>query len=217
MDKKKKATKTLLWRDSFDGGTGGTIHRSFWRVHDGHWGRTLQLGVLMSIVEKARLTAISEHEGQTYGDKPYSYHLEQVAEIAKQWGPHAEAAAWLHDVLEDTEMVEEELQRDFPPPIPTIINLLTDADIPNRKLRKKITYEKLSVLCAEGPEGLALLVKLADRLANVRQCVESENWGLLSIYRKEQKAFREAVYRTNQPENLWSELEKLLKRGRKRR
>lgn len=31
----------------------------------------------MNIVEKARLTALSEHEGQMYRDKPYSYHLEQ--------------------------------------------------------------------------------------------------------------------------------------------
>lgn len=60
MDKKKKATKNLLWRDSFQGGTGGTTNRSFWRVHDGHWGRTLLLEIRKSNIGGSAQASILE-------------------------------------------------------------------------------------------------------------------------------------------------------------
>jgi (p)ppGpp synthase/HD superfamily hydrolase len=170
----------------------------------------------MNLVEKARYFALSEHEGQTYGNRPYSEHLREVAEIARRWGPEAEAAAWLHDVLEDTETMEHEIREEFPKTVAAIVCLVTDADADNRKTRKRLTYERLSFLPDTGTEGLALLVKLADRLANVRNCVATRNWGLLTMYRREHKAFKEAIYRVGQPRSLWGELDGYMKRRKKR-
>jgi (p)ppGpp synthase/HD superfamily hydrolase len=161
-------------------------------------------------VEHAKKLASSKHDGQRYGDKPYTVHLEAVANIAKHWGYFAEAIAWLHDILEDTEMTEDDLGCEFPPPVSQIVSHLTDSEGPNRKTRKALTYERLSRLSDGDPfEALALLVKLADRLANVRNCVATDNRGLLSMYRKEGQAFKEAVYRESQPSELWEELETL--------
>jgi len=169
----------------------------------------------MNLVKRAKLLALSRHEGQKYGDEPYSVHLEAVADIARQWGEVPEIVAWLHDILEDTDMTEEELEREFPPPIPNIVKHLTDSEGPNRKTRKKLTYDRLFELSDEEPfEAMALLVKLADRLANVRHCILSDNQGLLKMYRKESQTFEEAVYRESQPETLWVELNGLYHGGK---
>ena len=169
-----------------------------------------------TMIEKAKKLALSEHGDQTYGDVPYSVHLGHVAAIASAFGPVAEAAAWLHDVLEDTEISEEELEREVPKSVLTIVKLVTDADGPNRKTRKTLTYEKLFFLSDKGDEGLALLVKLADRLANVRNCVATHNWKLLNMYRKESMDFKTAVYRKSQPQRLWDELTKLSRKREKK-
>lgn len=60
------------------------------------------------LVERARLFAIAAHAatGQTrkYTGEPYWRHPEEVARLVSQFGhtPEMLAAAWLHDVVEDT-------------------------------------------------------------------------------------------------------------------
>jgi len=54
------------------------------------------------------------HAGQMYGDKSYMYHLDIVVEsIKRKWGDGNRAllaVAVLHDILEDTDLTEEELK-----------------------------------------------------------------------------------------------------------
>lgn len=55
----------------------------------------------------ARAVAIALHAGQTdKAGKPYIEHPQRVAEAVRNagGGPHAIAAAWLHDVVEDTDV-----------------------------------------------------------------------------------------------------------------
>ena len=54
------------------------------------------------------------HAGQMYGDQSYMYHLNAVVEsIKRKWGDGNRAllaVAILHDILEDTDLTEEELK-----------------------------------------------------------------------------------------------------------
>ena len=64
----------------------------------------------MSIVEKARLFATSAHaavgQKRKYTNEPYIVHPAEVAKLVEDVGGTQEmiAAAWLHDVIEDTQV-----------------------------------------------------------------------------------------------------------------
>lgn len=93
----------------------------------------------------------------------------------------------------------------FSESISELVQSVTDEAGHNRKGRKRLTNEKLSRLPAA---SIALRVKLADRVANVRSCVQEQNKGLLRMYQN----FRAAVYRPESGgEDLWEELGQLLK------
>jgi (p)ppGpp synthase/HD superfamily hydrolase len=63
--------------------------------------------------QKARTWAISQHGNQKYGEHPYSVHLDAVANIAKPFGELAEVVAYLHDVVEDTDVTIEQVSAEF--------------------------------------------------------------------------------------------------------
>ena len=164
----------------------------------------------------ARAFAIRAHGDQKYGDLPYSAHLDDVADVVSRMEvPEGQspwsfrAAAYLHDVLEDTETTRWRLSNAFGPQVADLVHAVTDEPGPNRKARKAATYPKIR---AFGTAAVAL--KLADRIANVRRCVEAGG-GLLEMYRKEQREFRAALFREGELTEAWAELEDLLggKRG----
>lgn len=84
-----------------------------------------------SIVEKARIFAVERHGDQKYGnDLPYEWHLEKVAALAKRLGYREEiqAAAWLHDVVEDTPTSLDEVCDLFGDTIASIVASVTYSD-----------------------------------------------------------------------------------------
>jgi (p)ppGpp synthase/HD superfamily hydrolase len=159
-------------------------------------------------VERAREFALAAHGSQKYGEHPYSFHLDAVAEIARPYGDDAMVVAYLHDTVEDTATKIEDVQRLFGPKVAACVSLLTDEPGPDRKSRKARTYAKLAQV--RGETELALTVKAADRLANVRACVADRNDGLLETYRREHPTFRSAAYRAGMCEPLWLELDALI-------
>lgn len=158
--------------------------------------------------QEARLFAVEAHAGQKYGERPYSYHLDQVAAIAAPYGEEAVVIAYLHDTAEDTPVTLDEIEGRFGAKVAACVALLTDEAGANRKERKAKTYAKLSVV--HGPHEIALLVKAADRLANVRACIQDRQQRLWELYRSEHVAFRSAAYRPGLCDPLWAELETLL-------
>jgi guanosine-3',5'-bis(diphosphate) 3'-pyrophosphohydrolase len=156
----------------------------------------------------ARSFAIAAHGDQKYGDRPYSFHLDAVASLVAPYGEEAVAIAYLHDVLEDTAVTPEQVQGEFGAGVAACVGLLTDEAGANRKERKAKTYAKLANVC--GYEELALLVKAADRLANVRACIHDQKRNLWEVYRGEHPAFRAAAYRAGQCDPLWAELDSLV-------
>jgi guanosine-3',5'-bis(diphosphate) 3'-pyrophosphohydrolase len=161
--------------------------------------------------QQARAFAIAAHAEQKYGDRPYSFHLDAVAALAAPYGEEAVVVAYLHDTAEDTPTTIEEIENKFGPKVATCVALLTDEPGANRKERKAKTYAKLAGV--HGPNELALLVKAADRLANVSACIQDRKKGLWQVYQSEQAAFRSSAYRAGLCELLWTELEVLLTEG----
>lgn len=156
----------------------------------------------------ARAFAVAAHGAQQYGKHPYSYHLDAVAALVEPYGDEAVAVAYLHDTVEDTAVTLAEIEQRFGPHVAACVALLTDEPGTSRKERKAKTYAKLAA--AQEALELALLVKAADRLANVRACLADRRLDLLQIYRSEQAAFRTAAWRPHLCQPLWAELDALL-------
>lgn len=153
----------------------------------------------------ARTFAIQAHGEQQYGNAPYVTHLDEVAQLARPFGEVAEVIAYLHDVVEDTPVTAKQLEANFGAFVATCIAILSDEPGRNRKERKAATYQKMARVT--GKEQLALLVKAADRLANTRACIRSDNQKMWQLYLSEYAAFRQAVYRPDLCEAIWCELD----------
>ncbi len=114
--------------------------------------------------------ATQKHAGQFRADgvTPYICHPIKVAELVKQYKKsskldHIIAAALLHDTLEDTYTSYRELIDNFGEIVASIVIELTTADYMS-DLVGKSNYLKTR-MCIMSP--YALVVKLADRLANI--------------------------------------------------
>ncbi|WP_086932093.1 HD domain-containing protein [Agarilytica rhodophyticola] len=157
------------------------------------------------MITLAREFAIQRHGSQKYGEHPYINHLEAVADIATPYGDTAIIIAYLHDVVEDTDTSLEEIETRFGIFIANCVAILTDEPGDSRKERKAKTYKKMREV--SGDLEMALIVKAADRLSNVRACVADKNTRLLDIYKDEHKVFKKSVYRPDLCEPIWRDIE----------
>ena len=165
------------------------------------------------LVTKARKHAEEAHRDQKYGLCPYLRHLEDVAAIVASHGDEAMAIAYLHDVLEDVKgATVRELVETFGTKIAECVKICTDEPGENRPERKRKTNAKMAGV--KGDLEIALVVKAADRLANVRESVRSSlldpDNKHLPKYRAEHPEFRLAAHRPGLCDEIWAELDKLL-------
>lgn len=167
-------------------------------------------------VAHARGLAVQAHADQMYGDQPYCYHLDAVAALVSEWAPEVRVWAYLHDVLEDvpTSVNDGQYWRTristlFGERILKGCELLRDEPGLNRKARKAATHAKHAAIKAEFSQ--VLIVKIADRLANLRYCVALGDSKRLKMYCSEHAAFRDAVYRRDLAINLQDELDRLIR------
>jgi (p)ppGpp synthase/HD superfamily hydrolase len=137
--------------------------------------------------------AAEAHAGQLYGDKPYTYHLMRVSDVARQYGADSFAltCCFLHDVIEDTDYTKEDLVERFGEATAHVVDLLTN------KRSKEETFSQIRL------SRMAVFVKLCDRIANMRE-VPSK-----SKYKKEYPLFKKTLYRKGEFENIWKELDEL--------
>jgi len=159
------------------------------------------------LVERARELALEAHGEQRYGTRPYHVHLDAVAELVEECGEEAQALAYLHDVVEDTPVQVEAIAAAFGRRIADCVALLSDEPGGSREERKRKSYARMTR--ASGDLELALVVKAADRLANMRACVADGNDELLAVYKEEHAAFRAAAHREGLCPKLWSEMEEI--------
>ena len=156
-----------------------------------------------SVEEDAKAMATAAHQGQFYGDGPYTVHLQSVRDILVAFGYEGEllVAAWLHDILEDTSVTMEEVQDHFGPMVASMVWAVTGIG-PNRKLRNQAAYEKLRAL------PVAVTLKLADRIANSEASLKT-NARHLEMYRREMPEFETALGEHGDPE-MWDRLRAVL-------
>ena len=169
--------------------------------------------VLPPLAADARAFAIDAHGGQRYGAHPYVVHLDDVVEILAGLPARDEPtliAGYLHDVVEDTPVTLTQVGQRFGEGVARCVDLLTDAPGRNRKERKAATYARLAEVPPDAPEGRALVVKAADRLANARRCVADDEPRLLAMYQGEHPTFRSAAWRPALVDPLWQELDAIL-------
>ncbi len=146
------------------------------------------------LVAKARSLALSAHGNQCYGNRPYEEHLRAVVKVLRRFGvvlgqddgTELICAAWLHDTREDTEVRNSSIVAEFGHRIADIVERVTDEPGENRKARKRATYPKIV------ESDAAVIVKLADRIANVEDAAAS-NPRLFSMYAAEHEEFSEAL------------------------
>lgn len=170
------------------------------------------------MTEKAKDFAFKAHGKQLYGTSPYSIHLHDVVNITvRAHDPvlhpgFLEEVAWLHDVLEDTEVTAEELEEKFGSFVTRSVQMITDPpDVANRKARKTRANATFAILSVEDiTERAALIVKTADRLANITHSNAVGDEGKLKMYRLEHVAFKLAVKRSGLLPSFWERMESKL-------
>ena len=177
----------------------------------------------------ARNIAFQLHADQMYDEKnslDYRFHLNQVISMVYNYGFIAEMIAALHDSIEDTyiteqtlmtwlvtELVNLQLVKDYSFAVSISkfvahsVYLLSDEDGVNRKERKLKTNIKLSNIKEE--YMVVLLVKIADRIANMTYSYNGDNKSKMKMYFKEFEAFRNAVYRDYLPIEIVEKLDKV--------
>lgn len=164
------------------------------------------------LAERAKQYAIKAHGSQQYGELPYSYHLQRVSEIIREYHQHFDethfdyivAAAWLHDVVEDTPVTFEDVRDEFGSKIARTVLAVTNQPGKNRRERATHTYPKIM---AAGRDAVA--VKLADRIANTEHSLK-HNHRMFSMYRKEYPKFRKALRIPGELKKMWARLDVMM-------
>jgi (p)ppGpp synthase/HD superfamily hydrolase len=158
------------------------------------------------IVVKAKAFAEDAHKDQMYGNIKYIYHLMEVRNRVCNYGETCEILAYLHDIVEDTNISLEEIQKEFGEKVAECVYVITDPKGKNRKERKSKSNIKLSFTTIKE----VLIVKPADRLSNTINSLYN-NEGLFEMYKKEYPAFRAAVHREGLCDDLWEHLDRVNK------
>lgn len=150
-----------------------------------------------NVVAKAAVFAMEAHLGQRRKDgEDYWRHLANVADLVRWAGLDEEviAAAWLHDVLEDTPVKYSAISAEFGPRIALLVAEVTDAAKPedgNRATRVAINRAHLA---KASPDGMSL--KLADLIDNTKTIVEVDP-NFARVYLREKEQLLPYLYKGN--------------------
>ena len=152
----------------------------------------------MDIIEKARVFATSAHHAvsqvRKYTGEPYISHPAELVELLREHGIADQqmlAAAWLHDVVEDTGVTIDLIEFEFGRGVADLVAGLTDVSRPedgNRKARKAIDRAHTA---AQSPA--CKTIKLADLISNTKSIVERDP-EFAKVYLAEKRQLLEVLY-----------------------
>jgi GTP pyrophosphokinase len=133
-----------------------------------------------TMIIRAAVLAESAHGNQRRkSGEPYVTHPIAVAHIAASLGLDATtiSAALLHDAVEDTVVTLGDLRRDFGEAVATVVDGVTKLDrlhFDSKEAQQAATIRKMFI--AMSADWRVLLIKLADRLHNMRTLGSLEEW-----------------------------------------
>lgn len=126
-------------------------------------------------VLKAARFAAEKHAAQRRkgaAAEPYINHLLEVAELAAGAIPPPDTnvivAALLHDVIEDASVTKEELADAFGPEVASLV-----AEVTDDKTLRTSERKRLQVVNAPHKSPGAQVIKLADKISNLRAILSS--------------------------------------------
>lgn len=158
-----------------------------------------------SIVNHALIFASIAHRGQKrkYTDEPYIVHCYEVVKILEAHNSEAFynkayndmspfykpipdcvlAAAAMHDVIEDTNLTEQDIEIVFGEEISGLVIALTDYPVSlcNREMRKKMDRERIAT-----SSNYVKSIKCADLISNTNSIVEHDP-NFARVYLKEKE------------------------------
>lgn len=138
-------------------------------------------------MNSAKIYAINCHQGTNhYYDKyPYEFHLEMVVEELHRFKHLIQpndfnmviSAGWLYDTIEDTRRTYNDIKKEFGTLVADLVYALTNEKGKNRFERANKKYYK-------GIRRLkyATLIKLCDRIANVKHGLKHNSNMILQYY-----------------------------------
>jgi guanosine-3',5'-bis(diphosphate) 3'-pyrophosphohydrolase len=123
------------------------------------------------LITSAYEVAERAHEGQKRmsGD-PYFYHVLETAKILAKMGMDAQtiAAGLLHDTLEDTNLTEEELEKEFGKDIVFLVKGVTKLGTLKYRGHERHVESLRKFFVAMANDLRVVIIKFADRLLNLR-------------------------------------------------
>ncbi len=123
------------------------------------------------LIKKAYNFAQKAHEGQKrMSGEPYFSHVYETAKILAKLGMDAKtiAAGLLHDVLEDTEITEEEIKKEFEDEIVFLVNGVTKLGTLKYRGHERHVESMRKFFLAMANDLRVVIIKFADRLHNLR-------------------------------------------------
>jgi GTP pyrophosphokinase len=125
----------------------------------------------IKLVEKAYFLAKERHEGQMRkSGEPYITHPIAVAKILTELhaGPATLIAALLHDTVEDTSLTLKEVEQEFGPEIAQLVDGVTKIGKLSFTTKASQADNHQKMLLAMAKDIRVVIIKIADRLHNVR-------------------------------------------------
>ena len=151
------------------------------------------------------------HKGQLrkYTGEDYIVHPMAVLRMVEKHGGSEvqQAAALLHDVVEDTSYTLADINANFGHDVATMVKWLTDTSKPsdgNRAIRKEIDRKRLAEAPAE-----AQFVKLADMIDNSKTIFTLDK-SFAPLFKKEMGLLVDSMTKVV-GSSLWIEAKKVLK------
>lgn len=169
----------------------------------------------MTLAEKAYLVAKTAHaavgQKRKYTGEDYIHHPVEVASILRKAGYNSEevqAAALLHDLVEDTELTLDFIVEEFGTTVASLVEGLTDvskAEDGNRATRKAIDREHIAK-----QSSMCKTIKLADIISNSKSILEHD-WEFARVYLKEKMALLRVL--EDGDVRLWEEAYEIVQNG----
>lgn len=128
-------------------------------------------------LKKAKTFAKKAHEGQfRVSGEPFYTHPFAVEKILESWGMDEDTlvAAILHDTVEDTAVTLDDIKKEFGESVAFLVDGVTKINVARSGMRDIDTYlpstrnNFLRLMIALGSDIRVLIIKLADRLHNMR-------------------------------------------------